>query len=395
MLKRISKIVLIAILVELCLGGGGRITALGNVSLRMVLFCIAMILALITLIKRNNIPLRYWRIFGFFFLTILIGVVFGLLNHSPLKLIWEDVKPLLYFLILPFFVLTIDKSEGQEIARIIKISSVTLAVSFFLLVFLINVGIIPFLNFYRLTEKTVEFFYRGELTFFYKGFLFFGIGSIFYYFSDSNKKYFFISILVLAIIVSVTRGFLFSLAVTFAIHLFKRRLIYYSVTAAMIAISIVLWGNQVTINFSRWVDSNNRRESFEKASPHLLGGRNYSDAGRFEQITEVKDRISFSSVLVGHGFGQGVPSRPVHMEISYLEIFHKQGFIGLAFWGLLAGMVLTGYRQALPSLLANAFFFSALFIFIESLTNQYINNPIGMSMLLLFLVCLDKLKMKQ
>src|SRR5258708_13140122 len=197
MLKRISKIVLIAILLELLLGGGGRLTALGNVSLRMVLFCAAMILTLILLIKGNRIPVRYRKIFAFFFLAILIGVVFGLLNHSPMNLIWENVKPVVYFLSLPFFTLTVSESEVKLVPRIIKNCALLLAVSFLLLVFLINVGIIPFPNFYRLTEKTVEFFYRGELSFFYKGFLFFGIGSIFYYFSDSNKKYFLISFLIL------------------------------------------------------------------------------------------------------------------------------------------------------------------------------------------------------
>jgi len=65
---------------------------------------------------------------------------------------------------------------------------------------------------------------------------------------------------------------------------------------------------------------------------------------------------------------------------------------GLIFWGSLAGTILVQYRKAIASPAANAFFFSALFIFVESLTNQYINNPIGMSMLLLSLVCLYKLK---
>jgi hypothetical protein len=83
------------------------------------------------------------------------------------------------------------------------------------------------------------------------------------------------------------------------------------------------------------------------------------------------------------------------MEISYLEIFHKQGLIGLAFWASLAGAIFHQYLQAGPSAETDAFFYSSLFIFIESLTNQYINNPIGMSILLLSLVCLYKLRTRE
>ena len=57
----------------------------------------------------------------------------------------------------------------------------------------------------------------------------------------------------------------------------------------------------------------------------LLGDRSQSDAGRIAQIKEVISMTSVLSSFIGNGFGIGIPSRPVHMEISYLEIFHKQG----------------------------------------------------------------------
>jgi hypothetical protein len=137
---------------------------------------------------------------------------------------------------------------------------------------------------------------------------------------------------------------------------------------------------------------NSKRTRIQSANENLLGDRSTSDAGRIVQVEEVAERITVLSVLIGHGFGMGIPARPVHMEISYLEIFHKQGIIGLLFWGVLLFMLIKKYMAAVPSQMGDAFFFSSVFVFFQSLTNQFINNPIGLSITLLSLVALDHLK---
>jgi hypothetical protein len=392
MLAKNSKIVLLLIITELCIGGGGRLIAVGPVSLRMILFCIAMMLVILMQVRDKSFLPQYWKILASFLLVILIGIVFGLINYSPPRLLWEDVKPLLYFFILPFFALTIDKQEIINSSRIIKISTPVIAGLFFVTLILVHSNAIPFITFYRLTANTEEFFYRGELTFFYKGFLFLGIGLLFYYFSDCKKKYVFISILILAIVLSVTRGFLFSLAITFAVYFVREQKYSRVMIIAMMGLIIVIWGNKGTINFSRLFDSIKNEKSYEQSDPNLLGVRTYSDEGRIQQVNEVVEKTSISSFFVGHGFGQGISSRPIHMEIAYLEVFHKQGLVGLAFWGIVAWMILVAYLRSDQSSIANAFFYSSIFVFTQSATNQYFNNPIGMSVLLLSLVCLDKLK---
>jgi len=268
-----------------------------------------------------------------------------------------------------------------------------MAIILIVLLVLINSGVIPFLEFYRATQKSEELFYRGEATFFYKGFLFFGIGTIFYYFTDDAKvKKYFISVLVMGIILSVTRGLLFSLALTFSVYFFVTKSYLKAAMGLVLVVIIVVWGSNLILSGSRLFDVKQNHKSYQEADPNLLGDRNYSDNGRVTQAWEVWNGVSFSSALIGHGFGAGTPSRPIHMEISYLEIFHKQGLMGILFWTAFAGIIFVSYRQAPSSPSANAFFYSSLFIFIESLTNQYINNPIGLSMLLLSLVCLYKLK---
>lgn len=397
MLDKISKAVLLLLLTELCLGGGGRFTAAGPISLRMILFGLALLITLISVVKGATISNSHLKLLLAFGIVIALGIGMGLTNQSPSKPLWEDVKPLLYFLVLPFFALTINKNEIIVFSKIIKVSSLIIALSFFILLLLIHTGIIPFLAFYRFTLKSEELFYRGELTFFYKGFLFLGIGIIFFFFNSENKKLP-IALLLAAIALSITRGLLFSLCITFSFFYLIQREKYRAIFFAGVAIAIAIWGNQFTISMSRWLDSTRQKKTnqlTEALNPNLFGARNYSDEGRLAQIKEVKESVSWSSWVVGHGFGQGIPSRPVHMEIAYLEVFHKQGIFGLMFWGGIAVMIFLAFHKSDQSGIAHAFLFSSLFIFIESATNQYFNNPIGMSVLLLSLVSLDKLKREQ
>src|ERR1041385_6554492 len=122
MLNRISKATLMVIVAELCLGGGGRLTALGPVSMRMILFGLAILLTILLLIEHATLARKHWEILTAFVLMIAVGAALGWINQSSKASVWEDVKPLLYFLMLPFFVMTIDQKEITSISKIIKIS---------------------------------------------------------------------------------------------------------------------------------------------------------------------------------------------------------------------------------------------------------------------------------
>jgi hypothetical protein len=128
----------------------------------------------------------------------------------------------------------------------------------------------------------------------------------------------------------------------------------------------------------------------DQIKEELLGDRKFSDNERKQQFIQVANAATLPTAVWGHGFGTGVESRPVHMEISYLEIFHKQGIIGIACWIIILFSLVKSYKS-LPSKsgMSNAFFLAALFVFFQSLTNQYINNPIGLGMILISMVSLD------
>jgi len=82
------------------------------------------------------------------------------------------------------------------------------------------------------------------------------------------------------------------------------------------------------------------------------------------------------------------------MEVSYLEIFHKQGILGLLFWFMLFVVIVQKYLKACRNGVRNIalpFMLSSLLIFILTATNNYMNNPIGMSMLLISIAALSVL----
>lgn len=398
-MKASGAILLQIILLELILGGGGRFTVFGPVSLRMVLFGVAILYTIYRVWRGDRIGIQYSGLILLFVVITVFSMLLGLSGEAANTLVFEDVKPLSFFLILPFFVLTInDPDTLVKISKLIIYGALTLSITYLITLVLVNTGIIPFKAFYTLTAPTEELFYRGELAFFYKGFIFLCIGLIFIYFRKPKHWAVLACIIVLAIILTFTRGFILALLLTALVYLMlehtslRLRLLVLPLLLVSAAI-IGFKGNDIYAGISRTIYESELKPGFTRdfKPENLLGNRDFSNSERKKQLDQVLERTTLSSSLIGHGFGLGVPVRPVHMEISYLEIFHKQGILGLLFWGLIFFMLTKRYFSASRkyAALSSAFYFGALFIFFQSMTNQYFNNPIGMSFILVALVSLD------
>jgi len=178
-------------LLELFLGGGGRLLAWGPISLRMVLFTIAMIWSVILLLfYHQKLPKEIWRLIGLFSLMVTLSAFVGFLNNAPLELIFEDIKPLSFFYTIIFFSLAIDQTkDGESITKIIKITSLVLGICYLLVFIAINANIIRVSTLYLITKDTGEFYFRGEIAFFYKGFVFLCVGIVFFFFDPVKKKH--------------------------------------------------------------------------------------------------------------------------------------------------------------------------------------------------------------
>ena len=358
-MNRFITLLFSVILFDLMLGGGGRLVAWGGVTLRMILFSLALIAVGVQTLRKQKISREYWLITFAFAGIVLIGLAIGLLAGASRVYWWEDVKPLLYFFMLPFFGFAIQGRNTVELtARIIKLTGIILSSVFIILLILINTGTIPFLDFYNTVIGTQEFFFRGELTFFYKGFIYICIAFLFIHFSEDKYKYFVLILLAIGILLSFTRGFLFAIMLTYAFYFLLKSSFTKPAIFVILSLSVVLFGQWAISKGSQAIDQIKNQQSHDiKSNPNsnLLGNRSYSDDGRLQQIKEVEGQINLVSFLIGHGFGVGIPSRPVHMEISYLEIFHKQGLIGLGFWAYLLWMLYLKYKHAVPGQLSDSF----------------------------------------
>src|SRR5882672_10516475 len=205
-LSRLRSIFFYVLLTELCLGGG-RLISWGPVSLRMVLFAIAMIITVISFARGRRISRDYQILVYLFLFMICIGLVVGLISRAKPSAWWEDIKPLLYFLILPFFVYSLEDNPDairSGIPKTFKIAGIAQAISFIILLFLIHGGVIPFQSFYWGLIYTGELFFRGEISFVYKGFIFFCVAFLFIDFTGGRRKWIWESILIFAIILTIT-----------------------------------------------------------------------------------------------------------------------------------------------------------------------------------------------
>lgn len=395
MLNRATHITLICILLELFLGGGGRLTAWGPVSLRMVFFSVAIILTFIHLYKGAQLDPSFRWILMIFTTMLLIGFFVGKINNVNASLLLEDVKPLLYFYLLPFFTFAItSRKEINVVNKLIQIAAISMAAVYFIILLLIHSGLITFLDFYNVAFPTGEFFFRGEIAFFYKGFIYMCIGFLIIHLTGGAYKGWFMAGILIAILLTFTRGFLLALALTYFVYYVILSRSYQKAIIAILICGIVVFGGGTIYSQASKVVSQFGDNPRKIPSTTLLGDRQFSDNERKNQFNQVFAAVTPLSFMIGHGFGNGVKSRPIHMEISYLEIFHKQGVLGLTCWGIILFMLIRGYQEAsvIDAKTSQVYLLASLLFAFESLTNQYINNPIGLGMVLISFTCLGVIK---
>jgi O-antigen ligase len=355
---------------EIVIGGGGRFFEIGPLTVRMLfyLFAIPFSFVYISLSKTVDRYVIYLTLV--FTVLLIIGIVLGIINSSPPDLIMEDVKPLLFFYVLPFLSVAIKhKADLIRISNVIKWSSIFLALLYIMVIIMIVTQVINFAWFYATMERFGEVMFRNETFFFYKGFLYLCVG---FFFTLQPGKYnkIFSLILLIAIILTLTRGFIlmvFAVTLIYFVFIFKNK-----------ALSIVIVITALL--------------AFVIAMPFYLnsvGDRADSDIIRVIQFDQVMDKANLFNVLIGDGFGKGIPIRPVHMEISYLEIFSKQGLLGILFW--LALFVYITYKcfnnpnYKTHTAIMTPFYLSVVFVYLQSMTNPFLNNSIGMSIVLISL----------
>lgn len=372
LLFKITKLLFFVVLIEAVIGGSGRIIEFGPLTLKMVLFGISFLFTFFNL-RLLKFDRGVASMELFFAMLISFSALVGLINYSPPPSIFEDIKPLLSIFMLNFFLVVIQNVKTVRSAvNIIKYFSLAMAIVYIVLVILLTTGILNFNLFYALQENNGEVMFRNSTMFFYKGFLYLGVGFIFLSLSKRKIDKIFAIIVFIALCLTLTRGMILMTAVVYIYY------IYFINKSFSLKAFTGLIGVLVLIYFLPFLYEN-------------IGDKGSADMERFITIDEVLDEVNFSSFFIGHGFGQGVPIRPVHMEISYLEIFHKQGVLGLCFWLYVLFLNFKYYLSLKSKELKNIglpFLLSVCFTFLQSFTNPFVNNPIGISIIMLSLAVL-------
>jgi len=364
------KFFFIILLLELFLLGSGQFLSYNGLSLRMLFYSIAISVSMLLLLHGVKFPKRIFWFLLIFLSMLAFSSLIGIINGANVSSISDNLKPLLFtFMIIPFSLFITKIESIVLVTKLIKFSGVIMGISFISVLILLFFGYIDFLTIYTLLSSEANDFMMNDgehVRIFYKGFLYLNIAFIFYVYSNDKYKSLMLILLFLSILMTFTRGFLLALILSFIFIStieFKQKKSFYILSIIAIGVIILL---PFYVN--------------------IIGDKHSSNSMRILQIKEVFDAITISSFFIGHGYGIGVPIRPNGMEITFLEIFHKQGILGLFLWIGFFFYLIYNYlniKNLAYKKMFKPFLVSTFFVYFQSLTNPYLNNPIGMSIVLL------------
>ena len=360
------------------LGSGQDLPLAGGLTLRWLNFFIGVGASVYMFVRSDDFPKSILAFILVYTAQLLIGWMLAFVFDSEMAYLMVDFKPLLYFYIVLFFYYMM--TSELMIKRVVDI--LLLCVKIMTVLYLIYMTLTDVLGLFSMTgenyhsvDDSGSFMFRGVgSSLFYKGFVYLPIGALGFFW---RKQYVWMALSILAIYFTYTRGLYVLLAFgLLAFYLKTHEVNIFKIVGLMLVV-LLLYEVAEVLEIFQFDDT-------------YLENREESDSVRLITIDQVFDRITWWSLLVGHGFGQGVPERPAHMEISYLDIFHHQGLFGLAFWVALFIAILKYGNSVVGKFKEEAAFFmtAAMMIFLQSCFNPYINNSIGMSITLLaFVIC--------
>lgn len=418
-IKKIESYFFSILLFELFLGGSGRVISFGFITLRMILFAIALFWFTLRIVIEPNDKFVYRAIFAFIIL-LLVGSYVGYRNNAPTGLIFTDVKQLLYFFsIICFSYLIKSKEKIDKVLKIIKISTLILAISYLICYVLIKINIIQMDALYNLLSAKWlhnEFMFRGTGgNFFYKGFFYLGIGIFFFLFNKPSIKNGIVALLIyIALFLTLLRWLLAIVLLIYSCSIFfmwainkfktsylksKEMIFHYILISIMIIIPITFKNFYITTLGDKRESVDIRKQQIDEVKSQIFNDVKSKSLHNQDSIKSNKPQKKFN-FLVGKGFGIGVPIRPVHMELTYLEIFYKQGLIGILFWLLILIYCIKKFKIDIEDI--NLFYLKipwiagVLVIYLQSLTNPLLINSIGIGFILLAIFVLrtiSKLKL--
>ena len=353
-------------------GSGQDLHILGPLTLRMLNFAIAALLGIVVMFKRS-LPLGIFQIILCYTLTIALSTCIGFFMESGSDLIFMDIKMFLSLFAFPFLYYCIKDHRSV----IILTSTFLFCLKLMILAYLVYMLIVYFLKlipfdvvYLTLNPLDSIQFRETEGAMFYKGFLFLPIASVAFII---NKNPIWFALSAFAIFLTFTRGFYVIFFCGILFNFIMSRKMSFSMIMGLTLLMLIIY---IIVNVLGL---------FEVSEDRVEG-----DAKRILTLQQVWDEVNPFSFIVGHGFGHGVPIRKEHMEMSFLEIIHKQGILGLVIWSLFFFRIIKFWRKtsSIFEKYSRFYVIALILVYIQSLFNPYLTNAIGITMVMLsYLSC--------
>ncbi|MGH9642306.1 MAG: hypothetical protein ACRD3Q_07750 [Terriglobales bacterium] len=303
------------------------------------------------------------------------GLIEGAINGTDTSIMFTELQQSLYWLAAPFFACTLaSMAYVERTARLAKWSGLFLSCAYIGIVIALATGVLNVRNLFAVLHQNGEVVSRGNGLLFYKGDLYLGISIIFL--TAMRDKYWFPATLLvgIALVLTLTRGFILATSAAVLLLLAVQRRKYALVTGLILV--------AVAIGFVWYY--------FPSLNEVLSGNWAISNRQRVDDMEYMLSHASVKTLLVGEGFGAPINDR-IDIENTFLWALWKLGFLGLTFW-LMPLVLCTSYflqiKDRGQNRLACAFFFGTVLIYIQTLSNPYLNNPIGLSFVLLSIFAL-------
>lgn len=354
------------VLFEMVTGGGGRVYALGPVTLRIVLFFGSVLIGLLSILlpqRRDGQDLAL-IICWLFVISVIPAVLVSSEKGVPFSAIAADLEPLLFWFSAPFFAASINRVRSVGVAsKLLMYGGSFVGLVLLLAYSTLYLGFASFMGIYEWGARNGELFFRSTENFFFKGHFYVGVAIIFLVLLRPKFWLFICAILGLAIAASLTRGLALATIITvFFAMLDARR----HKTTSLLVVAILAAGVLY----------------FPEISAFIKGDatRTISNSVRAADIRAFYDGLTLPKFIFGSGLGVYLNGR-ASVEISLLWAVWKLGIFGFLFYlfPICVGYVYFGRIDRAHSLrpMAAAFFFGLVFCQLLSLTNPFINNSIG------------------
>jgi hypothetical protein len=360
-------------LLELFIGGGGRLTAVGPVSLRMLLFsaCLAATLVAILFPRRRTDGVLLAMLLVLIYLLVhVFGLLIGAIEGADASQMLTEFQQSLYWLAAPFFALMVQSEEdARRYASLVQVAGIGLACGYLVILVSLVSGVIPVSLVRTVLARGHEISFRSSEFFIYKGFLYLGIAIIFIVASRGKFWALLATLVALAMALTFTRGFIISTSAGVLIMLCVQRRWRVAAPAILLvaAATFVVWIYLPSLDST------------------VLANRDLSTNQRVEDMTYMFYHARAKTFLVGEGYGSLINNRS-NIENTFLWALWKLGTVGLIFWTIPLSLCVYYYTKisnARSNPLANAYFFGTVAVYVQTATNPLLNNPIGLSFVML------------